>query len=323
MSGTIRTNKREDQYARISRYLLQDNELTFESRGLAAYLLSKPENWEIDIENLVRESPSGRDVVYRMIRELRDAGYMIREETRKSGRFHYDYTLYESKELAALHQPMVCEVQTELFDQSGLPVLKTSTGEPIRLTSTGNPYRSCKEEKTTEQTTESETKEQTTEQSKPVVVVDFSEEQISAYAQEQANIENPVGFTKSVLDGTAKDMPRILQSIGEWLESHPPRTTAPLEVPEIDLPGESPPELLADFMSALLGRVNDTSYARWFKPIEAMSRGETTVYFRVSDGGLSAWISQYYEEIVRETLEAMGLAGYEFEFIVSQKSAVT
>jgi chromosomal replication initiation ATPase DnaA len=67
------------------------------------------------------------------------------------------------------------------------------------------------------------------------------------------------------------------------------------------------------------GMVNPTTYLRWFKPIEAMSRGDTVVYFQVPDPSFAGWITANYRDIVEEALEAIGLAGYRFEFVIRRE----
>lgn len=71
--------------------------MTFETRGMIAYLLSKPNNWEMRVGNLLNASPAGRDKVRRMIREAIEFGYMVRiKEKDESGKFHWVTTLYEN-----------------------------------------------------------------------------------------------------------------------------------------------------------------------------------------------------------------------------------
>ncbi len=70
-------------YFAISRALAQDSRLSFEARGVLAYLLSKPGDWEVRIPDLQREGTTGRDRVYRILRELRDAGYLQRDQQRQ------------------------------------------------------------------------------------------------------------------------------------------------------------------------------------------------------------------------------------------------
>src|SRR5436305_15226719 len=97
----IRTEKSRDPYARIHRDLLQDATLTYEARGLAAYLLSKPADWEIEIGDLIAQSPDGKDKIYRILRELADAGYLVKFSVRENGRFGTTYTLFEAKQQTA------------------------------------------------------------------------------------------------------------------------------------------------------------------------------------------------------------------------------
>ena len=360
--ATIRNAKQKNPYTSISRVLLQDPKLTFEARGLASYVLSKPDNWEIDVDALIRESPAGRDAIYRMIKELCVQGYLIREKYRERGKFQYRYTLYESKERAAGHAWLADE-QPSLFDpygkpirqsrtglqeqesdpdpdsypqapdrdseasespdQCGKPVRETSAGnqcwKPVRVTSTEKPDWSYKEEQTTEQSSEQISEQTTTTETETaVVVVEFSEQEILAYARGQANIENPVGFTKSVRDGTAKDLPRIVQSIGEWLRAHapPPSESPPAQTSSVEMPGQAVPELLEEFLQALAGRINDNSIRTWFAPIRAMSRTDTAVCFLVPNASFRGWITLNYDYAVYEALAQLGLEGYGFEFVI-------
>lgn len=63
-------------YVAVSRDVAQDARLSFEARGLLLYLLSKPTDWRITIADLQRAGQCGRDRVYRILRELREAGYL-------------------------------------------------------------------------------------------------------------------------------------------------------------------------------------------------------------------------------------------------------
>jgi hypothetical protein len=63
--------------------VLADDTLSWEARGLLAYLLSKPDNWQVLPKALIKESPNaGRDKVYRILDELKSAGYIMSEQIR-------------------------------------------------------------------------------------------------------------------------------------------------------------------------------------------------------------------------------------------------
>lgn len=91
----IRVKKR-DRYAAISNSLLRDKKLSFAARGLMGYLLSKPDDWQVSTEDLIEQSPAGRDAVQHLIQELKINGYMERVRTREEGgTFSYETLVYE------------------------------------------------------------------------------------------------------------------------------------------------------------------------------------------------------------------------------------
>lgn len=66
----------ENPYFMMLRATAQNKALSYEARGLIAYLLSKPDDWEVMIEDLCQECGRGR--VYRIIKDLLDAKYLER-----------------------------------------------------------------------------------------------------------------------------------------------------------------------------------------------------------------------------------------------------
>lgn len=101
----------EHTYFAISRALTQDKRLSFEARGVLAYLLSKPSDWIVRIQDLQKEGGCGRDRIYRILKELRDAGYLHRDqEHQPNGAFVWGpYRVYEQPftdkaDMVAQHQ---------------------------------------------------------------------------------------------------------------------------------------------------------------------------------------------------------------------------
>ena len=71
----LRIKKRENPYAQIDKTAIYDARLSFKARGILCYLLSKPDNWKVDIDDLIRQSIDGRDSIYAGLKELRGTGY--------------------------------------------------------------------------------------------------------------------------------------------------------------------------------------------------------------------------------------------------------
>jgi len=59
---------------------LNDRRLSWEARGMLAYLLSKPDHWKVVPKALVNETSAGKSVVYRILKELEEAGYITSEQ---------------------------------------------------------------------------------------------------------------------------------------------------------------------------------------------------------------------------------------------------
>ena len=83
----------------IPNSLLNDNSLSFRARGLASFILSKPDDWRIDSVALARAGKDGRTAIRSALTELECAGYLRRHRAQGDRGLWYSYsTLYETKE---------------------------------------------------------------------------------------------------------------------------------------------------------------------------------------------------------------------------------
>ena len=72
--------KRNRHFAVIPNAMLDDERLSVEAKGLHAYLLSRPADWEVRHDQLQRHLNIGRRRFDKMVAELIKAGYMERDE---------------------------------------------------------------------------------------------------------------------------------------------------------------------------------------------------------------------------------------------------
>ncbi|SGI69991.1 hypothetical protein [Mycobacterium tuberculosis] len=95
--ATIRTVKNENPFVMLDKRPLEDTRLSWEAKGIHAYLMSKPDSWKINVKHLIKQSRNGRDAVYRIINELIAAGYIVRnQEKGDDGTFKdIEYILHE------------------------------------------------------------------------------------------------------------------------------------------------------------------------------------------------------------------------------------
>ena len=87
-----------DNYMVISNRIARDERLSFEARGLLVFMLSMSDDWNFSIKGLVNQTGMKRSVILRMVKELRDCGYiLIKQETKKDGKFTAKtWELYEN-----------------------------------------------------------------------------------------------------------------------------------------------------------------------------------------------------------------------------------
>lgn len=98
----------EDHYFPLSRAAAQDKNLSYEARGMLVYLLSKPKDWIVRVDDLAIES-CGRDKVRRILKELVDAGYAIPPKRINAG----DSKQFEWTSYIILEKPEAQEPSTE------------------------------------------------------------------------------------------------------------------------------------------------------------------------------------------------------------------
>ncbi|MEU7583808.1 hypothetical protein AB0B50_40230 [Streptomyces sp. NPDC041068] len=54
---------------------LEDSRLSFRARGILAFLIAKPDDWQVRAESIAKVGKEGRDAVQGALRELRNCGY--------------------------------------------------------------------------------------------------------------------------------------------------------------------------------------------------------------------------------------------------------
>lgn len=92
----IKIHKREDPYARIDNKALSDKRLSYRARGILAYLLSKPNDWQVRTEEVIDGGLEGREAVRAAFRELAAIGYAELKNT-SGGR---EWVIHETPAIA-------------------------------------------------------------------------------------------------------------------------------------------------------------------------------------------------------------------------------
>lgn len=91
--------KQKTNFTIVPNKTINDEGLSLRSKGLLLYLLSKPDNWNVNLEQLANVCNEGKSAIRVSLNELIDAGFIRREQQRdKTGRMvGYQYDVYDTK----------------------------------------------------------------------------------------------------------------------------------------------------------------------------------------------------------------------------------
>lgn len=82
--SVVKIKKRDNPFVQIDKRCLDDERLTWAAKGILAYLLSKPDDWEVKMSDLQKKAKkAGRDFVQNCMNELKEVGYATLETSRK------------------------------------------------------------------------------------------------------------------------------------------------------------------------------------------------------------------------------------------------
>ena len=93
----FRVNKTKD-YTIMANHHLKNRDLSLKAKGLLSVMLSLPEDWHFTVHGLVSICKEGRDSISGAVRELEEAGYIVRHRLRdKEGHINgLEYIIYET-----------------------------------------------------------------------------------------------------------------------------------------------------------------------------------------------------------------------------------
>lgn len=88
---------KDNPYVMLNKEFLLDPKLSAKAKGILAYLLSLPDDWQIFVKELVAHFKDGKDSINAGINELIKEGYITRVRTRdeKGMMKAYEYCVYE------------------------------------------------------------------------------------------------------------------------------------------------------------------------------------------------------------------------------------
>lgn len=98
-------HNRANPYVMLNKSVLEDPNISWAAKGLWAYLMSRPDNWEVNVQHLAKiysGRGGGEEAIWAILKELIKNGYCERKEKPKTqnGKFSgVEYVIKEFKEL--------------------------------------------------------------------------------------------------------------------------------------------------------------------------------------------------------------------------------
>ncbi len=105
MSDTI--EKQTVPFTQIANEVLNSPELSFKAKGIYAFMMSKPNNWNFTIRSMAKQVKDGEDGIKSGIKELKDLGYVEYEKrTNGTGKYTLRYGInpYEKPKVENPHK---------------------------------------------------------------------------------------------------------------------------------------------------------------------------------------------------------------------------
>ena len=95
----IRTKRKKHNFSIIDNSGLRDKTLSWKATGMLAFLMTKPDDWQISVANLAGSKEDGRDSTICALDQLQKAGYVHHKRYRdEAGRFQSEYLVFETQE---------------------------------------------------------------------------------------------------------------------------------------------------------------------------------------------------------------------------------
>lgn len=90
--------KKIDKQTSIKTKILEEQSLSYRAKGIYSYLVSRPENWKYNMQNLINTSTDGRESVQKGIKELEKIGLLKRIKSQNlKGKFvSWDWEIYDT-----------------------------------------------------------------------------------------------------------------------------------------------------------------------------------------------------------------------------------
>jgi len=128
--------KKDQNFTTINNEFIFNNNLSLKAKGLLCHILALPNDWKLYVEEVEKWHKDGKRAIYSAFKELKENGYLEREQNRSNGKIvGWDYIIYEKPYAQKLH---VQNVDVENVDVQNRPLLNTNNTKDLIKLNTNN-----------------------------------------------------------------------------------------------------------------------------------------------------------------------------------------
>lgn len=142
--STVRVGRRK-KFTTVDRRTINDARLSLRALGLLVWILDKPDEWSANSAQIAREVKEGRDAVRAAMREMEEAGYLVRTKVRSDrGRWSTESVVHERPPKTGFQAPEIPASDDAASDdqppETGFqaPESRSSESQAVVLLSTVN-----------------------------------------------------------------------------------------------------------------------------------------------------------------------------------------
>ena len=121
----MKLQKQKSGFAQISNTQLNDPNLSAKAKGFYAYLYSKPDDWDFSVERMTSDFQDGEKALYSGMKELEEAGYVIRSK-QIDGKMAYFLYVEPQKEEEKEDNIQEMALNSATADFGNLPIEETA-----------------------------------------------------------------------------------------------------------------------------------------------------------------------------------------------------
>ena len=217
--AVFRVAKTKD-YTVMSNYHLKDRRLSLKAKGLLTVMLSLPDSWNYTLHGLTAINQEGVDAIREAVRELEQAGYIVRTRARNAqGQLKGTvYTIYEQPQQPE-NQLQAATEQTPSEPVPATPALETPALENPTQASPALAYPTQSNTYLSKKQSEKERKKEHTNETNPHPSVSVSIQQRAAVEELRETVRQNICYDYIVTPTNREQLDEMVELMVETLST--------------------------------------------------------------------------------------------------------